>query len=163
MASGLSADQGRVLNAAISDLVGQADAVAAFLTDYTGNVLAQRSDRDSGTVQTIAALCAGAFCATRELATLVGERSFHAISHQGDDACIYVRSIAGQFLLLVLYGRGTTEGLVKLYVRRLAGSLEPLLKQIAAQTTCAAAGTDEKITVDPSQPLFRSASRPGKA
>lgn len=156
MASGLSADQGRALNAAIADLVTQADAVAAFLTDYTGNVLAQRSDRDSGTVQTIAALSAGAFCATRELAALVGERSFHAISHQGDDTCIYVRSIAGQFLLLVLYGRGTTEGLVKLYVRRLAETLEPLLKQIAEQTTQAAAGGGEQIAIDGSQPVFRS-------
>jgi len=148
MASGLSADQGRVLNAAIADLVVQADAVAAFLTDYTGNVMAQRSDRDSNAVQTIAALSAGAFCATRELASLVGERSFHAILHQGADTCIYVRSLADQFLLLVLFGRGTTEGLVKLYVRRLSETLTPLLTQIATQTTRSAAGAGEVIEID---------------
>jgi predicted regulator of Ras-like GTPase activity (Roadblock/LC7/MglB family) len=160
MAFGLSAEQGRVLNVAIADFVVQADAAEALLTDNTGNVLAQRSDRDAGTVQTIAALCSGAFCATKELAKLVGERTFLSISHQGEEKCIYVRSLADQFLLLVLFGRGTTEGLVKLYVRHLAETLEPLLRQIAGQTSQEAAGAGSgAIHIDGAQPVFRSSQQ----
>jgi predicted regulator of Ras-like GTPase activity (Roadblock/LC7/MglB family) len=159
MAAGLSVEQGRVLNAAIADLVVQAEAAAAFLTDYSGNVLAQRSSRDTRSVQTIAALSAGAFCATRELAGVIGEKTFHSISHQGEKISIYMQSIAGQFLLLVLFDHNTTEGLVKLYVKRLCEELEPLLREVAGQTVGSAAPRGQRFEMDSSGPVFPRTSR----
>ena len=154
MAAGLSVEQGRALNAAVADLLTLADASAVFLIDHSGNVLAQRSAQNSRAVQTIAALSAGAFCATRELAGVVGEKGFHAISHQGENVGIYMQSVFDQFLLLVLFGRNTTEGLVKLFVRRACDELTPLLKQVAGQTATAAAPAGQRFEMSLSGPLF---------
>jgi predicted regulator of Ras-like GTPase activity (Roadblock/LC7/MglB family) len=154
MLAGLSAEQGRSLNAAVSDLMAEAEASAVFLTDNTGNVLAERSSLDPRAVQTIAALSAGAFCATRELAVQIGEETFQSISHRGATCGMYIQSVGGQFLLLVIYGRNTTEGLVKLYVKRLCDYLDPILRDVAGQSLAAAAPAGQRFEMQSTRPLF---------
>jgi predicted regulator of Ras-like GTPase activity (Roadblock/LC7/MglB family) len=159
MAAGLSVEQGSALNAAMADLVMQADAMSAFLIDHSGNVLAQRCSQESRVIQTMAALSAGIFCATRELAVVVGEKVFQTISHQGETVGIHMHSIFNHFIVLVLFGKNTTEGLVKLYTRRACEDLAPLLRQVAGQNTVDAAPSADRIEMSGSKSLFTTSGQ----
>jgi len=141
MTSALTAEQGGLLTQAVSDLLVQAEATTVLLADIGGNILAQSPARDEN--HTIAALAAGSFCATRELAVLSGETTFHAVSHEGEQTSIYVQSVTSNYLLLVIFQKTTTLGLVKLYARKSARELRPLLGEIATQTLTAARGGAE--------------------
>lgn len=121
------------MTSVLTDLAAQAEAEAVFLGDAGGNILACISPPGSETVQTIAALAAGSFSATRELAHMIGETSFSSIYHKGENSSIYIQTIEGAFLLLVIFGKGTAVGLVKLYVDKASQELAPFLQALDGQ------------------------------
>jgi predicted regulator of Ras-like GTPase activity (Roadblock/LC7/MglB family) len=128
-------EQSKAIHTVLSDFLVLSEANAAFLSDNGGNLIAFTTTTDSpdDSIYTIAALAAGSFCATRELASLIKEPSFHSIFHQGDKTSIYMRSIGSDYLILVIFGKNTPVGLVKLYADRATQELDPVLKQIDAQ------------------------------
>ena len=126
-------DQSRLMTSVLTDLAAQAEAEAVFLGDAGGNILSCISPPGSEAVQTIAALAAGSFSATRELARMIGETSFSSIYHKGENSSIYIQTIEGSYLLLVIFGKGTAVGLVKLYVDKASQELEPFLRALVGQ------------------------------
>ena len=110
MAFGLSVEQSERLATAVEDLRAQTDAESVFLADHGGNLIASTGSGGEARLQNIAALGAGAFSATREMAALVGEPTFHSVFHQGERNSIYIRSVEPGFLLLVVFGRRTAAG-----------------------------------------------------
>jgi len=154
MTAALSPEQGRHLTTAVEALSVQAEACAALLTDQAGNVLAGTPYGDDSTVQAVGALGAGSFAATRELASLTGETAFDSISHQGAETGIYVKTLDGIFLLMVIFDRATTLGLVKLYTDRAIAELSPLLHEISGQSIGDAAGTSVKFKLQEGLPAF---------
>jgi predicted regulator of Ras-like GTPase activity (Roadblock/LC7/MglB family) len=125
--------QSRLMTSVLTDLAAQAEAEAVFLGDAGGNILACISPPGSEAVQTIAALAAGSFSATKELARMIGETSFSSIYHKGENSSIYIQTVAGAFLLLIIFGKGTAVGLVKLYVDKASQELEPFLHALDGQ------------------------------
>ena len=137
----ISEKQSRALNATLSDLMVLAEADAVFLSDFGGNLLAYVTSAEADdSVYTIAALAAGSFSATRELAAQIKEPEFHSIFHQGENNSIYMQSVSTDYLVLVVFGKRTTAGLVKLYVEKAAKEIEPVLKQVHGQSVSAAGG-----------------------
>jgi predicted regulator of Ras-like GTPase activity (Roadblock/LC7/MglB family) len=130
----ISEEQSALLQTALTDLAVQSEARLAFLSDYGGNIVAQQSDADDGTIRTIAALGAGAFAATRELAALLGEKAFDSVQHRAAETGIYMHGVATHFLIAVVFSRETTAGLVKLYVEKTIDEIGPLLRQICDQS-----------------------------
>ena len=126
-------EQSRQMTAVLTDLAAQAEAEAVFLGDSAGNIIACISLPGTETVQNIAALAAGSFSATRELARMIGETSFSSIYHKGEQSSIYMQTMAGTFLLLIIFGKGTAVGLVKLYVDKASQELEPILRSMGLQ------------------------------
>ncbi|MEI6808499.1 MAG: roadblock/LC7 domain-containing protein [bacterium] len=126
-------EQNKLMTSVLTDLAAQAEAEAVFLGDTSGNILACISPPGSETVQTIAALAAGSFAATRELAKMIGETSFSSIYHKGENSSIFIQTIQGSFLLLVIFGRGTAVGLVKLYIEKASQELVPFLNALVGQ------------------------------
>lgn len=130
----LDVEQARALNRIVTDLLVQAEASVVLLTDIGGNVLAQEPQRTDPQLQTMAALAAGAFSATRELARLTGETAFRSVSHEGEKTSLFVQSLTDDFLLVIVFQRTTTLGLVKLYGRQAATDLSPLLGDLRHQS-----------------------------
>jgi len=133
--SGYAIDKGqaRILETAVFDLVVQSEAESAMIIDATGSVLAHTGDVHDPIRDTISALAAGSFAATRELASVLREPGFHAIHHQGQKSSIYIHSIAENFLVLVIFANRATVGLVKLYVTKMIEEIEPLLRIVSQQ------------------------------
>lgn len=154
--SAINEDQSRTCYCALSDLAVQSEANAVLLTDVGGNILASVTKTGEGAIATIGALAAGSFAATRELAAIVGEPSFHAIHHQGENTGIYMQSATPQFLIVVLFDRTTTAGLVKLYVGRTIQELRPLLAKVEGQSVEAAQSTSHpaRFELDLSADIF---------
>ena len=159
MAAGLSVEQSKLLNKALSDLVVKAEVEGSVLSDDAGNILAQASLPEGSATQTIAALGAGSFAATRELAAIIGETGFESIFHQGNTRSIYLRSLPAGFFLLIIFGAKTTVGLVKLYTDRLAAEVAPLLKKIAGQSSAAAGSMGAAFELSPSAEVFTAARK----
>lgn len=128
-------EQSKVLHQALAGLRTLAEADAVFLSDYGGNLLASNGrDADDPVVHTMSALAAGSYSATRELAGLVHETSFHYIVHQGDKTSLLLCGVGDDFVVLVVFGRQTTAGLVRLYVEKMIREVEPLLQAVARQS-----------------------------
>ena len=146
MGQAVSEKQSRQLNVTLSDLMVLSEAEAVFLSDHGGNLIAYTTAAEADdTIYTIAALAAGSFSATRELASLIKEPEFHSIFHQGEINSIYMQGIAKDFLVLVIFGKRTTAGLVKLYVEKAAKEIEPVIAQINSQSVETAAGPGKKL------------------
>jgi predicted regulator of Ras-like GTPase activity (Roadblock/LC7/MglB family) len=87
------------------------------LIDLAGNVI---TSIDNGEVNyniySLAALAAGNFGAVNAMAKLIGEEEFSLLFHKGQKENIYFSKIAMEFLLIVIFGKETSLGFLRLKV-----------------------------------------------
>src|SRR5207248_10277079 len=83
--------------------------------DRGGNVISQFGDMTVMDVTIIAALAAGSFGATRELARRIGEAEFNALYHQGNGNHVFMNSVDEETIMITVFGPRTTVGLVRFY------------------------------------------------
>ncbi len=143
----ISQQQSRKLARLLAALSRQTDAEALVVCDYGGNILAQESRLADPQLQTVAALAAGAFAATRELAQRVGESGFQSIYHQGTAINIYIHCQTSAFLLLLVLKSETPQGLARLYVEKVSRLLSPILAP-ALNQSAVQAGLSERFECD---------------
>jgi len=149
----ISKSQGRKLSRILTALSRQTEAEALVVMDNGGNILSQVSDMADSRNQTVAALAAGSFSATKELAGLLGEPVFKSIFHRGEEKSVYLHAITSRFLILMVLSGNTTQGLAKLYLERCGRQLETILGSTGAQSA-ADAGASEKFEIDENAALF---------
>jgi predicted regulator of Ras-like GTPase activity (Roadblock/LC7/MglB family) len=90
---------------------------ALLISRIDGSLISKQGPTDNLDVTSLAALAAGGFAATKEIARLVGEPEFSILFHQGEMENIYV-SLVGEFgLLMLLFDEKTTIGLVRVLAR----------------------------------------------
>ena len=102
---------------------------AVLLMDSAGRLLTLVGDAPQFDLTTFVSLMAADFCATRELARLLGEESFHTVYHQGEDTSLYLTQVTEGTLLAAVFDRETTLGLVRYAVRRALPSLGESIRQ----------------------------------
>jgi predicted regulator of Ras-like GTPase activity (Roadblock/LC7/MglB family) len=150
----ISLEQSRALETALGDLVFEAEAAAAVLSDQGGNVLANTRGPEGFGLDTLSALAAGSYAATRELARQLGESEFQSVYHHGENTSIYIQGVASACLLTVIFdNQTTTVGLVKLYSGKLLQQMAPLLADLLGQDVRSIAG-GEKFELDSSVDAF---------
>lgn len=115
----------RILN----DLINKTEADGCLLCDGGGHALIQvgRGTKDP---MLLAALGAGVFAGSRELARILGENEFSAVFHQGNRKSIFIRAVDSDVLLVVIFSRQESVGLVKLYALPAAGRLRAIFNDI---------------------------------
>ncbi|MFQ5504629.1 MAG: roadblock/LC7 domain-containing protein, partial [Planctomycetota bacterium] len=90
-------------------------AKCALLVDKEGHMVTKSGDAKSINMDTISALVAGSFAATKEMAKLLGEEHFTALFHQGERDNIQLSLVGDRTLLTILFDDRTTVGMVRLY------------------------------------------------
>lgn len=156
-AQAISIGQSRALENALADLVFESEAAAAILSDIGGNVFASTRGPEGFGLDTLSALAAGSFAATRELARQMGESEFQSVYHHGENTSIYIQGIAGACLLTVIFdNQTTTVGLVKLYAGKLLQQMAPLLAELLGQDIRSIAA-DVRFEMDRSTEAFETA------
>jgi len=81
---------------------------------------------------TVSALVAGSFAATKEMAKLLGEEEFSALYHQGENDNIQLSLVGDRTILTVIFDDSTTLGMVRLYVSETVGKLNSVFLDMKA-------------------------------
>jgi predicted regulator of Ras-like GTPase activity (Roadblock/LC7/MglB family) len=123
----LIAEDVRLLDGALDELLRKSEAAAALVIDKGGPLIDQRGATDQFDTTTIAALAAGSFCATQAIAGLLGEADFAVIYQQGERFSLLFCNIDENVLLIVIFKAEISVGVVKYYaaatVRQVGGQL----------------------------------------
>ena len=104
-------------------------AKAVYVCDRGGYIVSQKATAPVPLEDNLAALCAGAFMATTQIARMIGEQEFDTLSQLGKNEGFFVHSIDGETLLLVFFDLNTTAGLVKFHSRQ---TIKEIMEMVAA-------------------------------
>ncbi len=108
------------------------NARSALLIDKEGHLVTRRGEPiQAGSVESIAALVAGSFAATREMARLLGEQQFTSLFHQGQRDSIQLQLIGDRTLLAVVFDDRTNLGLVRFYAQEAVRNIEGILRELS--------------------------------
>ncbi|MEP6809197.1 MAG: roadblock/LC7 domain-containing protein [Chthoniobacterales bacterium] len=120
------------LDGVLADFLEKSEAKLTVVIDRGGNVISQYGDITVMDVTIIAALAAGSFAATAELARRIGEVEFNALYHQGNGNHIFMNSVDEETIMITVFGHRTTVGLVRFYSTSAAQSVGELLKNLSS-------------------------------
>jgi len=118
------------LDGVLGDFLEKTEAELTVVIDRGGNVISQYGDMNLMEVTVIAALAAGSFAATRELARRIGEIEFNALYHQGNGNHMFMNSVDDDTIMITVFGSRTTVGLVRFYSGATAKSIAQILKSL---------------------------------
>jgi len=110
------------------------------LISTSGQPITTASDDYHPETLSLASLAASSFAATQQLATILDEKEFTLLFHEGRTSNLHVSQVSDQVLLIITFGRETQVGKVRLYTQRAIEVLRPIFE-----------GSDEeneKLSVD---------------
>jgi predicted regulator of Ras-like GTPase activity (Roadblock/LC7/MglB family) len=115
----------------LQELVKNSQALTALLVTKQGTVLAKAGETDYLNSTAVAALVAGMFTATREVARLVGENQFSILLQQGELRHIHISLVAGDSMLVVIFEDHSRIGLIRHCAKKAAERLGEISHQTA--------------------------------
>ena len=118
------------IDAVLQDYLQKSESDLAVIFDKGGNVISQFGDHEVTDVTIIAALAAGSFAATMELARRIGEVEFNALYHQGNGSHLFMNSVDEDTIMITVFGKETTVGLVRFYSTTASQNLAALLRTV---------------------------------
>lgn len=116
-----------------------------LLVDREGHLVTRRGEPFDASADTISALVAGSFAATREMARLLGEDEFTVLFHQGQRDSIHVQLVGERTLLAIVFDERTNLGMVRFYAQETSRRLAKIFEEIA---TRAPDENDESLSED---------------
>jgi predicted regulator of Ras-like GTPase activity (Roadblock/LC7/MglB family) len=114
----------------LAEFLRLSGAKCALLIDKEGHLVTKRGELKTIDIDTISALVAGSFAATKEMARLLGEDEFTAMFHQGERDNIQLSLVGDRTLLTILFDDRTTVGMVRLYAGETAKKLADVYRDV---------------------------------
>ena len=105
----------------------------ALLLDKSGQVIASHGDTSRQDMTAMGALIAGVFASSREVAKLLREKDFRNLFHQGVREHIFIALIEEQWILCIIFNKGTHIGLVKVLTKKATDELATVLERVRQQ------------------------------
>jgi predicted regulator of Ras-like GTPase activity (Roadblock/LC7/MglB family) len=118
------------INAILQTLMRSASARSVMLIDKTGQLISSLGEPPGFDVTSFSSLAAADFAANAQLAEMVGEKDFATLVHQGQNDSLYLSMIANRVILVVLFDRKSSLGLVRLKARRATDELMGVLNRL---------------------------------
>jgi predicted regulator of Ras-like GTPase activity (Roadblock/LC7/MglB family) len=128
-------------------LVG-ASAKVAFLVDKDGTLLASAGDAVGFDTTSLASLAAGNIAATGGLANLIGEKEFSILFHEGERDNMHLSVVADRLILVIVFDRRSSVGLVRLRVRQATSRLTAVMAVAEAASEAELEGVEELTEAD---------------
>jgi predicted regulator of Ras-like GTPase activity (Roadblock/LC7/MglB family) len=119
------------INEMLSKMLKGCEAKCALLVDKDGHLITRQGFTHSLDTTALAALLAGSFASTREIAKLVGEPEFSVLFHQGKKDHIHMSIVGERSILVVIFDDRTTIGMVRLYAKETALELSGVFEEIS--------------------------------
>lgn len=118
------------LDALLNKMLKGAEAKCALVVDKDGHLITRQGFTHSLDTTALAALLAGAFASTKEIARLVGEPEFSVLFHQGKKDHIHMSLVGERSILVVIFDDRTTIGMVRLYAKETSQELAKVFEEI---------------------------------
>lgn len=103
---------------------------SVLLIDLAGNIIAHRDnghcDHD---IYSLAALASANFAAVDTMAKIVGEQEFSLLFHKGESENIHFSKVQQDFLLVTIFGKKVTLGLLRLKVAEVIDKINGIWEQ----------------------------------
>lgn len=129
-------------------LMVDAFAKVVFLVDKNGSLLASAGDAAGFDTTSLASLAAGNIAATGGLANLIGEKEFSILFHEGERDNMHISVVGERLILVVIFDRRSSVGLVRLRVRKATDRLSLVLAEAMAAGNDPAGGIEEMTEAD---------------
>ncbi|MFT4539016.1 MAG: putative regulator of Ras-like GTPase activity (Roadblock/LC7/MglB family) [Planctomycetota bacterium] len=130
------------LDAELDSFLELSGARSALLIDREGHSVTRRGEAPVESEETLAALVAGSFAATSQMAALLGEQEFSSLFHQGARQSIQLSLVGGRTLLAILWDERTNLGLVRFYAQETGRRLANVFQEIE----CRPVPVDENLS-----------------
>lgn len=121
-------DQIQQIDQALMRIIKEAEAKCALLVDKDGHLITRQGFTHTLDTTALAALLAGSFASTKEIARLVGEPEFSVLFHQGKKDHIHISLIDDRTILVIIFDDRTTIGMIRLYSKEIGESLKSVLE-----------------------------------
>jgi predicted regulator of Ras-like GTPase activity (Roadblock/LC7/MglB family) len=119
----------RDVNRLLREFLKLSNAKCAMLIDKEGHMVTRQGVTRDIDMDTISALVAGSFAATKEMARVLGEDEFSVLFHQGKTDNIQLSIVGDRTLLTVIFDEATTVGMVRLYSAETAKRMSELFQK----------------------------------
>ena len=130
------------IDSTLREFLKRSKSKAAMLVDKDGHLITQEGSTEKTDTDTISALVAGCFAATREMARILGEEEFSALFHQGRKDNLQLSLVGSRTILTVLFDDSTTIGMVRLYSAEAGRKLGSLFRKILTRGSAAPEGEE---------------------
>src|SRR5213078_3855914 len=111
----------------LNTFLKNANARCVLLVDKDGHLVTKEGESSTYDMDTISALVAGSFAATKQMA----EEEFSIMFHQGKKDNIQLSLVGERTILAVIFDDKTTLGMVRLYASQVSSKLGELFGDIA--------------------------------
>src|SRR4030067_577168 len=116
------------INRILMKLLKGAEAKCVLLVDKDGYLVTRQGFTHSLDTTALAALLAGSFASTKEIARLVGEPEFSVLFHQGKKDHIHISLVGERTILVIIFDDRTTVGMIRPSSTAIGESLKGILE-----------------------------------
>jgi predicted regulator of Ras-like GTPase activity (Roadblock/LC7/MglB family) len=120
----------RKIEEILSNLLYESNARCALLVDRTGQLVTTVGEQPNFDSAAFASLTAADFSANDQLASLIGEEEFSSLFHQGTTESMYLADIGKRLILVVLFNKQTTLGLVRIKIKDAVRGLTEAFEEV---------------------------------
>jgi len=121
------------INNSLNKLLTSTNATALLLVDKAGQLITSVGNISNLDLVSFGSLAAADFAATSQLAMLIGEDEFTELFHQGKQENIYITIILSRIILVVIFGKSTNLGLIRIRIKTTVTELEKIFTNIFAK------------------------------
>ncbi|WP_045117609.1 roadblock/LC7 domain-containing protein [Plesiocystis pacifica] len=125
----------------LSEIRGVADrlhqdsrARTILIVDKNGQMIAASGVGADLDTTSLSSLVAGNVAATGGIAKLIEEEEFTGQFHEGKDISVHMTIVARRIILVVLFDKNTTHGLVRLRVKKANEALTDIFERLAEKS-----------------------------
>jgi predicted regulator of Ras-like GTPase activity (Roadblock/LC7/MglB family) len=144
----------RQIQAIVDALVSASNAGVVFIIDKNGQLIAAAGDSDQIDTTSLASLTAGNIAATGGMAKLLRENEFNTQFHEGENANIHIQLVDNRVILVVIFDKKTSLGLVRLRVKKACEQLAGIFQELASKSQGPGSSMFAEITDDDIDNLF---------
>ncbi len=119
---------------------------AILVVDKNGQLIAASGSAAALDTTSLSSLVAGNVAATGGIAKLIEEEEFTGQFHEGKGNSVHMTIVGRKMILVVLFDKNTTQGLVKLRVKKASVELERILDEVAKKAKTPQANVFAEIT-----------------
>ncbi|MDQ3556983.1 MAG: roadblock/LC7 domain-containing protein [Gemmatimonadota bacterium] len=137
------------INRILHGFLIESGARCALLVDRAGQMVTSAGEAPQFDSVAFASLAAADFSANDQLASLIGEKEFSSLFHQGERESMYLADVAKRIILVILFDKRATLGMIRLKTRAVVRELTEIFREMfERQATTGSAPRVENAYVD---------------